>query len=82
MKKWVTVIVSVMILTGCWDQRLVKDINLIYSQALDLTEENRIETTIVTIGGTQNESGSRIGSSQEPAIISAVAIRQEIAAWF
>lgn len=72
MKKLGFVMLTLLCLSGCWDQRLVKDINLIYSQALDQTEDNRIETTIVTIGGSQNESGSRIASSSEPAIISAV----------
>lgn len=60
------------VLAGCWDQRLVKDINLIYSQALDQTEDGRIETTIVTIGGSPNETGASVQNSQTPAIISAV----------
>ncbi len=59
-------------MTGCWDQRLVKDINLIYSQALDQTDDGLIETTIVTIGGSQNESGASIGTSQTPVVISAI----------
>ncbi|MBM7837078.1 Ger(x)C family germination protein [Alkalihalobacillus xiaoxiensis] len=72
MRKAVIMILALIALSGCWDQRLVKDINLIYSQALDQTDDQLIETTIVTIGGSQDESGSRLGSSQEPAIISAV----------
>lgn len=65
-------VISFFLLAGCWDQRLVKDINLIYSQALDQTENGLIETTIVTIGGSQNESGASIGTSQTPAVISAI----------
>lgn len=72
MKKVAISVLAVLLLAGCWDERLVKDINLIYSQALDKTEEDLIETTIVTIGGAPNESGAQTGSSQEPAIISAV----------
>ncbi|MFB4212634.1 Ger(x)C family spore germination protein [Shouchella sp. JSM 1781072] len=72
MRKWGLILLTLILLSGCWDERLVKDINLIYSQALDKTDEELIETTIVTIGGAPNESGAQTASSQEPAIISAV----------
>jgi spore germination protein KC len=71
--KAIQAVLMLILLTGCWDQRLVKDINLIYSQALDQTHDGKIETTIVTIGaGTQNQSGATVGTSTMPAIISAV----------
>ncbi|MBG9783193.1 Ger(x)C family spore germination protein [Shouchella lehensis] len=71
MKKQILLMITLCLLTGCWDERLVKDINLIYSQALDKTDEGLIETTIVTIGGAPNESGAQV-STQKPAVISAV----------
>ncbi len=71
MKKIILTIIPLLLMTGCWDERLVKDINLIYSQALDKTDEGLIETTIVTIGGAPNESGAQV-STQKPAIISAM----------
>ncbi|MEB5478431.1 Ger(x)C family spore germination protein [Shouchella clausii] len=72
--KAIQAILMLILLTGCWDQRLVKDINLIYSQALDQTHDGKIETTIVTIGGgTQNQSGAGAADvSTKPAIISGV----------
>lgn len=72
--KAIQAILMLILLTGCWDQRLVKDINLIYSQALDQTHDGKIETTIVTIGrGTQNQSGAGAAAvSTKPAIISGV----------
>ncbi|AST96293.1 Ger(x)C family spore germination protein [Shouchella clausii] len=71
--KAIRAILILLLLTGCWDQRLVKDINLIYSQALDQTHDGKIETTIVTIGGgTQNRTGAGPDVSTTPAIISGV----------
>ncbi|MEL3974237.1 Ger(x)C family spore germination protein [Rossellomorea oryzaecorticis] len=35
-------------LTGCWDQRLLKDSRLIYSSSFDLIEDDRIFTTAIT----------------------------------
>ncbi|OIU71400.1 Ger(x)C family spore germination protein [Rossellomorea aquimaris] len=34
-------------LTGCWDQRLLKDSRLVYSSAFDLEDENKILTTAI-----------------------------------
>ncbi|WP_175991374.1 Ger(x)C family spore germination protein [Bacillus sp. Marseille-Q1617] len=35
-------------LTGCWDQRLLKDSRLIYSSSFDLIEDDKIFTTAIT----------------------------------
>ncbi|XXM74351.1 Ger(x)C family spore germination protein [Lysinibacillus sphaericus] len=34
-------------LTGCWDQRLLKDSRLVYSSAFDLAATNKIESTAI-----------------------------------
>ncbi|GIN12464.1 germination protein [Shouchella clausii] len=71
--KAIQAIFMLLLLTGCWDQRLVKDINLIYSQALDQTHDGKIETTIVTIGGgTQNQAQAGADVTTTPAILSAI----------
>ncbi|RCW77168.1 Ger(x)C family spore germination protein [Saliterribacillus persicus] len=41
------IILSLFLLTGCWDQHLLKNTRLIYGMAFDLDAENKIEETIV-----------------------------------
>ncbi|TLS35224.1 Ger(x)C family spore germination protein [Pseudalkalibacillus caeni] len=37
--------ISIVLLTGCWDQKLLKDARLVYGSAFDLAEDGRIHTT-------------------------------------
>lgn len=43
MRKWMCLLISIIFLSGCWDERLLKESKLIYSAGFDLTEDNQIE---------------------------------------
>lgn len=47
MRKMVSVIfLPILLLSGCWDQKLLKDVSLINSSAFDLEDTNKVSTTV------------------------------------
>lgn len=47
MRKIISVLfLSIPLITGCWDQNLLKDVSLINSAAFDLEDTNKISTTV------------------------------------
>ncbi|MGP4081450.1 Ger(x)C family spore germination protein [Pseudalkalibacillus sp. R45] len=51
MKKYLLcIILMLLLLTGCWDQRMIKDSRLVYATAFDLTEDDKIKATSVMRG--------------------------------
>ncbi|MGR3764632.1 Ger(x)C family spore germination protein [Rossellomorea sp. NS-SX7] len=46
-KAVVTLVLIHLLLTGCWDQRLLKDSRLVYSSAFDLEDGDKILTTAI-----------------------------------
>ncbi|MBM7577354.1 Ger(x)C family spore germination protein [Jeotgalibacillus terrae] len=47
MRKYILIILSASLLTGCWDQNLLKDVQLIYTVGYDVLEDGSEETTSV-----------------------------------
>ncbi|ADU29344.1 Ger(x)C family spore germination protein [Evansella cellulosilytica] len=49
MKKYfmyINIVIGLFLLTACWDQLLLKDVNLIYSLGIDKTDEGQFNTTV------------------------------------
>ncbi|UOQ43607.1 Ger(x)C family spore germination protein [Halobacillus salinarum] len=46
MKKALCMLISLFLLTGCWDQRQFKDIKLVLTKAFDLTEDGDLHETV------------------------------------
>ncbi|MFV8829009.1 Ger(x)C family spore germination protein [Alkalihalobacterium sp. APHAB7] len=64
-------LISLILLTSCWDQHLLKDARLIYGASFDLNEDNSMQTTIAirslspeTISGTQHEGANVVLSAK------------------
>ncbi|MET1029647.1 Ger(x)C family spore germination protein, partial [Domibacillus tundrae] len=78
MKKWWLAIPICLLLSGCWDQRMLKDLNLIFGVGLDATKEDRVALTLEVpeeggAGGSGGgSSGSGGGSQQEQASASQI----------
>ncbi|MCM3616762.1 Ger(x)C family spore germination protein [Sutcliffiella horikoshii] len=59
---FISIILSVLLLTGCWDQRLLKDLKLVFTVGFDLSENGEIrshvalrETKKFSVGGKPGE---------------------------
>jgi spore germination protein KC len=61
-------------LTGCWDQELLKDTNLIMSVGLDLYEDGKVEVSITSLtGNTETDQPAGSGGEQvEKKLVSEV----------
>ncbi|WNS81335.1 Ger(x)C family spore germination protein [Domibacillus sp. DTU_2020_1001157_1_SI_ALB_TIR_016] len=46
MRKWWTIIPLSLLLAGCWDQKSIKDLNLIFGVGIDREEENNLTLTV------------------------------------
>jgi spore germination protein KC len=51
-------IVSIILLTGCWDQQLLKDVRLVYGSSFDLEDDDSILTTSVIRSLKQTSRGT------------------------
>ncbi|MBY0120435.1 Ger(x)C family spore germination protein [Bacillus sp. S/N-304-OC-R1] len=55
-------LLSIPLLSGCWDQNLLKDVSLINSVALDLEDSNKVSTTVSirTIQGSEGTGEQKL----------------------
>ncbi|UCZ53761.1 Ger(x)C family spore germination protein [Bacillus shivajii] len=67
----IVALISLFVLTSCWDQHLLKDARLIYGASFDLNEDNSLQTTIAiraltpeTISGTEHGSANIVLSAK------------------
>lgn len=52
----IIMLVSLLFLSGCWDEQLLKDVALINSQAIDYdTDNDTVKLTIALVSGNSNE---------------------------
>ncbi|MCR8658729.1 Ger(x)C family spore germination protein [Paenibacillus endoradicis] len=63
-RKLLLVCFSIMLLTGCWDQNLLKDAKLVMTSGFDLTKEGKLLGTIVIPIFTSSEGGAKVAESQ------------------
>lgn len=63
---------SLIFTTGCWDQKMLKDLNLALAAGLDITSNNKLETSI-TIPYIQKSSGQTSGSITNLKVLNIVA---------
>lgn len=71
MRSIVVSIILLLLLTGCWDQRLLKEHSLILSIGYDLTEDGKIEKTITFPD--KSGGGGQVSMSTNTEIISVIA---------
>ncbi|WLR51992.1 Ger(x)C family spore germination protein [Bacillus tianshenii] len=57
MKRGVLLFICLILLTGCWDQRLLKNARIVFGSAYDLTEDGEIKKTVVI--RTVNQQGGQ-----------------------
>lgn len=70
MRKWWTIIPLCLLLAGCWDQRPVKELNLIFGVGIDREEENNLTLTVEIPQekqGTTGGGGGTEGPTQQAA---------------
>ncbi|MDF2681141.1 MAG: hypothetical protein K0R47_2331, partial [Brevibacillus sp.] len=74
-------ICSLVFLSGCWDERILKDRNLIICIGRDLVEEGKIQTSYALLtpaikqagsSSSSQQSGSGIAGGKQKNVISAV----------
>jgi len=63
-RKLLIIIFCIVLLTGCWDQNLLKDAKLVMTSGFDLTKEGKLLGTIVIPIFTSSEGGAKIAESQ------------------
>lgn len=61
----ITVCICLLLLTSCWDQRLLKDLKLVFTLGLDKGENNEI---VATVGIRETKKGSTGGSAGEASV--------------
>ncbi|UOQ43342.1 Ger(x)C family spore germination protein [Halobacillus salinarum] len=64
MEKILTMILSLIFLTGCWDQRQYKDINLVLAKAIDIGENDNLVETVTVQSVQRGGDGGMQESSQ------------------
>jgi spore germination protein KC len=67
MKKWWLAVPICLLLSGCWDQRMLKDLDLIFGAGLDATKEDGVALTLEfpEEGGAGGSGGGGSGGVQQ-----------------
>ncbi|WP_349410136.1 Ger(x)C family spore germination protein [Pseudalkalibacillus sp. SCS-8] len=69
MKKFLFgILLPLLLLTGCWDQHLIKDARLVYAAALDRTENGHVRGTVIIRGFVASGAESGGGSPQNEIV--------------
>ncbi|WP_046178177.1 Ger(x)C family spore germination protein [Domibacillus tundrae] len=70
MKKWWLAAPICLLLSGCWDQRMLKDLNLIFGVGLDVPKEDHVALTLEVPeeGSAGGSSGGSSGGSQQEQV--------------
>lgn len=63
-RKLLLVCFYIVLLTGCWDQNLLKDTKLVMTSGFDVTKEGKLLGTIVIPIFTSSEGGAKVAESQ------------------
>ncbi|MGM0878937.1 MAG: Ger(x)C family spore germination protein [Bacillota bacterium] len=63
-KIFIISIICVSLLTGCWDQQLLKDVKLVMTAGFDLSSDGKILDTIIIPLFTAGEGGTQVTESQ------------------
>ncbi|SDK48375.1 Ger(x)C family spore germination protein [Sediminibacillus albus] len=56
--RWAPLLLCLLLLTGCWDQRQFKNVKLVLAAGIDSTEEGKVTNTVVITNVQNGQSGN------------------------